>query len=98
MKGETADLTPEQRKRILGGEAAMWEELATTENLDAKLWPRLAAIAERLWSPESITDVASMYQRLAIVNRWLEWLGLTQRSNLELDAAAPRRHIPGKAP
>lgn len=84
MKGETASLTPEQKKRILGGEAAMWEELATTENLDAKLWPRLAAIAERLWSPESVTDVASMYRRLEITNRWLEWLGLTQRSNLEL--------------
>jgi hexosaminidase len=84
MKGETANLTPEQKKRILGGEAAMWEELATPENLDAKLWPRLAAIAERLWSPESITDVPSMYRRLEITNRWLEWLGLTQRSNLEL--------------
>jgi hexosaminidase len=84
MKGETANLTPEQKKRILGGEAAMWEELATPENLDAKLWPRLAAIAERLWSPESITDVPSMYRRLEIINRWLEWLGLTQRSNLEL--------------
>ncbi len=84
MKGETADLTPEEKKRILGGEAAMWEELATAENLDAKLWPRLAAIAERLWSPESVTDVASMYRRLEITNRWLEWLGLTQRSNLEL--------------
>jgi hexosaminidase len=84
MKGETANLTPEQKKRILGGEAAMWEELATAENLDAKLWPRLAAIAERLWSPESTTDVQSMYRRLEITNRWLEWLGLTQRSNLEL--------------
>jgi hexosaminidase len=84
MKGATANLTPEQKKRILGGEAAMWEELATPENLDAKLWPRLAAIAERLWSPESITDVPSMYRRLEITNRWLEWLGLTQRSNLEL--------------
>lgn len=78
------DLTPQQRKFILGGEAAMWEEIATAENLDAKLWPRLAAIAERLWSPESVTDSASMYQRLAITNRWLEWWGLTQRSNLEL--------------
>jgi hexosaminidase len=77
-------LTPAQQKFILGGEAAMWEELATAENLDAKLWPRLAAIAERFWSPESVTDPASMYRRLAATNRWLEWLGLTQRSNLEL--------------
>ncbi|HEX3684889.1 MAG TPA: beta-N-acetylhexosaminidase [Bryobacteraceae bacterium] len=77
-------LTPEQQKFILGGEAAMWEELATAENLDAKLWPRLAAIAERFWSPESVADPASMYRRLEITNHWLEWLGLTQRSNLEL--------------
>ncbi|MBV8867768.1 MAG: family 20 glycosylhydrolase, partial [Acidobacteriaceae bacterium] len=82
--GTSADLSPEQSKLILGGEAAMWEELATPENLDARLWPRLAAISERLWSPESITDVQSMYYRLYLTNHWLEWLGLTQRSNLEL--------------
>src|SRR5450755_70293 len=78
------DLTPEQRKLILGGEAAMWEELATSENIDAKLWPRMAAIAERFWSPETVTDPASMYRRLEITNSWLEWLGLSQRSNLTL--------------
>jgi hexosaminidase len=72
----------------------MWEELATPENLDAKLWPRLAAIAERLWSPESITDVAFMYRRLAITNHWLEWLGLKQRSNLEL----MRQRLAGTSP
>src|SRR5579863_8734814 len=84
LHGEAADLAPEQKKLILGGEAAMWEELATAENLDSRLWPRLAAIAERFWSPESVSDVGSMYDRLESVNFWLEWLGLTQRSNLEL--------------
>ena len=82
--GTPADLTPEQKKLVLGGEAAMWEEMTTPENVDAKLWPRLAAIAERLWSPESVTDTASMYARLRLVNHWLEWLGLRQQSNLEL--------------
>ncbi|MGH9609285.1 MAG: family 20 glycosylhydrolase, partial [Bryobacteraceae bacterium] len=82
--GTPANLTPEEEKRILGGEAAMWEELATAGNLDAKLWPRLAAIAERLWSPESITDTDSMYHRLDFVNRRLQFRGLTQRSHLEL--------------
>ncbi|HEX4750608.1 MAG TPA: beta-N-acetylhexosaminidase [Bryobacteraceae bacterium] len=77
-------LTPEQAKNILGGEAAMWEEIADAENLDAKLWPRLAAIAERFWSPQSATDVQSMYARLAPTNEWLMWLGLRQRSNIEL--------------
>jgi hexosaminidase len=84
LHGEAADLGPEQKKLILGGEAAMWEELATAENLDSRLWPRLAAVAERFWSPESVTDVDSMYGRLEDVNVWLEWLGLAQRSNLEL--------------
>jgi hexosaminidase len=84
LHGEAATLDPEQKKLILGGEAAMWEELATAENLDSRLWPRLAAIAERFWSPESVTDIASMYDRLQSINQWLEWLGLEQRANLEL--------------
>jgi len=82
LKGPTAGLDAAESQLILGGEAAMWEELATGENLDAKLWPRLAAIAERLWSPESVTDVDSMYRRLGAVNTWLEWLDLRQRSGL----------------
>jgi hexosaminidase len=84
LKGETAALTPEQQKRILGGEGAMWQELATPENLDVKLWPRLAVVAERLWSPEGVTDVPSMYQRLDVIGRWLELQGLGHR-------AIPRR-------
>jgi hexosaminidase len=94
LTGETADLNSEEQKRILGGEAAMWEELATAENIDAKLWPRLAAIAERFWSPQSVSDAAAMYERLAPVNSWLEWLGLTQRSNLML----MRRRLAGPVP
>lgn len=84
LSGDAAALAPEEQARILGGEAAMWEELVTPETLDAKLWPRLAAIAERLWSPQSVADPASMYARLEATSRWLEWLGLAQRSNLEL--------------
>jgi hexosaminidase len=82
--GTPADLTPEQAKLILGAEGTMWEELASVEMIDARLWPRLAAMAERFWSPESTTDVASMYRRLEFTSKWLEWLGLNHRSNPEL--------------
>jgi hexosaminidase len=76
-----ADLTAEQKQRILGGEACMWSEFVTPELLDGRVWPRLAAIAERLWSPADVTDEKDMYRRLAIVSRELEWLGLTHVSN-----------------
>lgn len=81
LAGKSASLSAEEKSNIIGGEAAQWTEYVTPENLDNRLWPRLGAIAERLWSPQSITDVDSMYRRLAILNRNLEWLGLEQRSS-----------------
>src|SRR5581483_3034823 len=80
--GATAALTANERNRILGGEAAMWEELATLENIDVKLWPRLAAIAERFWSPENIADPASMYRRLTPVSHWLDQQGIQHLSEV----------------
>jgi hexosaminidase len=75
------DLTPAQAAHILGGEACMWTEYTSAETVDSRVWPRLAAIAERLWSPRSATDADSMYARLELVSRWLEWSGIEHRSN-----------------
>ncbi|MDQ6699992.1 MAG: family 20 glycosylhydrolase [Acidobacteriota bacterium] len=80
---QAARLTPEQKKRILGGEACMWVEYATPENIDSRIWPRAAAIAERLWSPADTVDLNSMYRRLEIMSRNLETLGLTHRSSYQ---------------
>jgi hexosaminidase len=78
--GPAANLTPDQQHLILGGESCMWAEYVNAENIDSRIWPRNAAIAERLWSPQSVTDVASMYVRLHVISAQLEWLGLTHRS------------------
>jgi hexosaminidase len=83
MGGAAANLTPEEKARILGGESCQWAEWVTPENIDSHIWPRNAAIAERLWSPQEVTDVASMYRRLDAVSLDLEWLGLTHRSARE---------------
>ncbi|HEY4786801.1 MAG TPA: family 20 glycosylhydrolase, partial [Bacteroidales bacterium] len=69
-------LTEDQKKLVLGGEATMWSEMVTEETIDSRIWPRTIAIAERLWSPANITDVASMYKRLDRVSIQLEELGL----------------------
>jgi len=81
ISGEAANLSPEEKQRVLGGEACMWSEYASPENIDSRIWPRTAAIAERLWSPQEVTDVNSMYRRLEYVSRWLDWLGLTHNSS-----------------
>jgi hexosaminidase len=81
MSGGAANLTPEESARILGGEACMWSEYVSPENIDSRIWPRAASIAERLWSPQSIMDVNSLYQRLDELSRRFDWLGLTHNSS-----------------
>jgi len=80
LAGDGANLTPEEKKRVLGGEAAMWSEFTTPEIIDSRIWPRTAAIAERLWSPQDVRDVNSMYARMAVVSSKLESYGLTHQS------------------
>jgi hexosaminidase len=79
MGGAASNLTPDQQKLILGGESCMWSEYVNAENIDSRIWPRNAAIAERLWSPQSVTDLASMYARLHAINARLELLDLSHR-------------------
>ncbi|CAA9196037.1 hypothetical protein FLA105534_00930 [Flavobacterium bizetiae] len=79
-----ANLTAEEKARILGGEATMWTELVTPTTIDSRLWPRTAAIAERLWSAEDITDVANMRKRLDVVSFRLEELGITHIRNKDV--------------
>ena len=49
-----------------------------------RIWPRTAAIAERLWSPGNINDVDDMYRRMAITSIQLEETGLTHIKNREM--------------
>jgi len=73
-------LTREQEANILGGEACMWSEMVNRMTLESRVWPRAAAIAEKLWAPSSLTDdTDDMYRRLMVLDDRLERRGLEQR-------------------
>jgi hexosaminidase len=59
----------------------MWSEYVSAENVDSRIWPRTAAVAERFWSPQSVNDPKDMYRRLDLVSEQLEWYGVTHRSS-----------------
>jgi hexosaminidase len=65
---DAATLSDEEKAHILGGEVAMWGEFVSPENVDSRIWPRAAAVAERLWSPQEVKDVPSMYRRSGSVS------------------------------
>jgi hexosaminidase len=94
LGAEAADLNGDGKRRILGGEACMWAEFVTAENIDSRIWPRTAAIAERLWSPESVRDTNDMYRRLEVTSGWLGWLGVTHRSSYPLMLQRLTNHKP----
>jgi hexosaminidase len=81
LGGPAGRLEPRDAARILGGEACMWTENVSHETVESRIWPRMAAIAERFWSPRETADAASMYERMAVVSRGLEWTGVRHRSN-----------------
>jgi len=93
-----ASIAAANNPNILGGEAAQWTELADNNNIDGRIWPRAAAIAERLWSPASVTDVDDMYRRLYVLSTELDEQGLNHLTNYEralrrLTNGEPTEHL-----
>lgn len=59
-----SELSEKERQHILGGECNMWTERAPQEAVDSKVFPRLVAMAECLWSFPQHKDFANFHQRL----------------------------------
>ena len=89
-----ASASPQATPAVMGGEAAMWSEVEDRWNIDTRIWPRAAAVAERLWSPASVTNVDDMYRRLFMLSAQLDQAGVDnvsayQRQLRRLSAPLP---------
>jgi hexosaminidase len=78
-----SDLPAKQQKAVLGGEAAMWTEYVSPATIDGRIWPRAAAVAERLWSPKDVNNLDSIYARLSTLSTYLGDCGLPFKANRE---------------
>ncbi len=64
---------------MIGGETCAWGEHVDSTNLDSTLWPRAAAVAERLWrdlpGPDAL-EKGAVPQRLELFRNRLQELGV----------------------
>jgi hexosaminidase len=66
-----------QFKNMLGGEACIWTEWVTPQNINNRIWPSASAVAEKLWShPELTNDIPDFYRRLSVFQSDLKSYGI----------------------
>ena len=55
----------------------MWGERVDATNIEARIWPRTCAVAERLWSsPQDTWDINAAMPRLVDQRCRMVWRGL----------------------
>ncbi|MCW1924809.1 beta-N-acetylhexosaminidase [Luteolibacter arcticus] len=70
-------LSAADEKQVRGIQACLWTETAVTQaRRDFLIWPRLVALAEAAWTPDSRKDFSTFEQRLPAEIEWLRAKGI----------------------
>jgi hexosaminidase len=70
------ELSSEEKKYILGGEANLWTERAPQETVDSKLFPRILALSEVFWNNPQNKNYDEFYSRVQNSYNDLSALGI----------------------
>ncbi|TKJ37906.1 beta-N-acetylhexosaminidase [candidate division LCP-89 bacterium B3_LCP] len=69
-------LNEEEKDHILGGECNMWSERAPQEKVDSKVFPRILAMSEVLWTKKNNRDFDDFHGRIRKHYERLDYLGV----------------------
>eukprot|EP00347_Sterkiella_histriomuscorum_P013570 403364209 len=61
---------------VIGGQVASWSEQISDYNLLATIWPRAAAMVDKMWGPKVPLDLQSLAARLIAFNQQLNNFGI----------------------
>lgn len=84
-----AGVPASQQKLVLGGETCMWGETVDPSDIFNTIWPRAAAVAERLWSAASVTDTKAALPRYQYFKCLLHTRGVGAAPVANKDARQP---------
>lgn len=70
-------LDNEVAKYIIGGECNMWTEHAPQEKVDSKMFPRLLAMAEVLWTNHQVRNYDAFLERVQGMYSYLDFLDVS---------------------
>lgn len=73
---EPSDFLPQEDPRVLGTEVPIWSEIMNEDALFEKIWPRAAAMADKIWAPKSEVDLVSLVQRQVAFRDYINARGI----------------------
>ena len=92
------ELTEEEEKHILGGQANVWaEHIPTEEHSQYMIFPRLTALSEALWSPKDTKDWDDFSGRLKSIMNRFEYLDVNYAKSAYIITSEVKADIESKS-
>ncbi len=87
-------MTAEEANHVLGGQANLWAEFVpTASQSEYMIYPRIAALAETLWSPKASRNWGDFSKRIPAMFERYEYLGINYAKSVYLITAATKMNL-----